>query len=228
MSSFDLTISLNQLNKGLQATGISIENSSSDKECDVDLRDFQFTLDGSFINGNIYLPICLESDDAFIGTYDILFNCETIEPSGETYTVSGMTGSCLDEFRLYNGTFQVGLNFSKYPYFSGVLENSDEQTIYVKNGIWEDGAYLEGTGIRYIDRDNVTFFSYERDFFTKELSICDEFKDDMTWGETYPQKIENNVIIDRGNVVSVFEKFYRMMEIKTVDGFEDENVFKQF
>ena len=152
--------------------------------------------------------------------------------------VRGKTENKLEFVKSYieGSPYQVNLNLANNPQinFTGVIGISSDRVRYVINGDVSSGNYVPGTGIIYDTFDTFREVVFEhcegdqtvqiRDTDFKINKECDfslsaTTKQDYKLGIAYPQFVENNVFIERGNT-SPFERHFKFQEIKSVDDIE--------
>ncbi len=150
--------------------------------------------------------------------------------------ISAYTDSKLSKVRSYNGTYKTGVNLSTNTnVFTGVLSVTNESIKYVIDGNAKDNLYTGGGFIyetfsgltRSVKIDRIpnpieiplTTVQYSGSGWNVDnISLSAITKEEMFFGIVFPQKIQNDVFIERGTA-SPFETHLRLSEINTLDDF---------
>lgn len=179
--------------------------------------DFSNYSPSELFSKTLHIPLSMTQDTENVGFYGH-YGC-----TGDTwdygYTVSGECDSRLEEVQNYRGEYTVGVNFSKYPSFTGVLSMDDDIVTYVIGGVF-DTIYVSGTGVTYTTNILTlkTTFEYQLTYWREDY--CWGLKDTTKMG-LVSEDITNNVFIERNAIISVNELHYKMMEMKTSSDFDD-------
>ena len=150
--------------------------------------------------------------------------------------ISAYTDSKLSKVKSYTGGYKPGVNLSSnINIFTGVISVNSDSIKYVidgkaKNNVYTGGGFVYETfsGLtRTVKIDRIpnpieiplTTIQYSGSGWnTENTSLSAITKEEMFFGIVFPQKIQNDVFIERGTS-SPFETHLRLSEINTLDDF---------